>query len=279
MDYENIQMTRISDLPDGGVPSMSNGHPPPSSSSSSSSMFPGGFNNENSNMYIPLNVHPSPYGIAPPTPGGMLPPQQDQDTRPSSSYPGSGRIPDDYPHSFHSPPPPPSYTPTEPCNLSVEMIPPSESSMLPKITANNVLPEFRLPSRDITKEITDFTNDEEIQPNYIPKRNAVKDYVQEHEEVVKETMQNYKKEKEKEEMRETWFHSLSRPIMLTVIYFIFSLPIINTILFRRLAFLQIYREDGNFNLGGLMLKAVGFGCIYWLIEQSMLSLENLADSI
>ena len=69
MEYENIHMTRLSDLPDIVPPQQ---QLPPQQT--------GGFG-ENSNMYVPLNIHPSPYGLSPPV-GGMIPPQQsDQQTQ------------------------------------------------------------------------------------------------------------------------------------------------------------------------------------------------------
>ncbi len=57
---ENISMTRIIDLPD------------------TSGVFEQNNLGIGSDMYIPINGHPNPYGIPPPNIGGIAPPQQTQ---------------------------------------------------------------------------------------------------------------------------------------------------------------------------------------------------------
>lgn len=281
MDYENIQMTRISDLPD--IASSSSPfaeHPSSFSGMSGRGGGGGGFNNENSNMYIPLNIHPSPYGISPPPPGGLSHPQQDQDSSFMSSFlPPSSNNMDSSSSLFSSsstplPPPLPSQPqPPPPPPPSFPVVPPPEN-MLPKITNNNVLPEHRLPSRDIPQtHISDFTHDEEIKPNYIPQRKVVKDFVIEHEKAVKEKMEDYNEEKRKEQLNESWFQSLHMPVIVFLLFLLFSLPIMNTLVFKRFAFLQIYREDGNFNMSGILFKSLCFAILYWGVEKLLLFFE------
>lgn len=278
-------MTRISDLPD--IASSSSSSPFVQNPSSFSGMSGrgnggGGFKNESSNMYIPLNVHPSPYGISPPPPGGLSHPQQDQDSSFMSSFSPSSNQNDPSSSLFSAPstsmPPPPLPSQQNAQNVEIPpppfpVVPPPED-MLPKITNNNVLPEHRLPARDIPQtNISDFTHDEEIKPNYIPKRKLVKDFVAEHEKAVKEKMEDYNEEKRKEQLNESWFQSLHKPVIVFLLFLLFSLPIMNTLVFKRFAFLQIYREDGNFNMSGIVFKSLCFACVYWGVEKLLLFFE------
>ena len=242
MDYENIQMTRISDLPDinqksgyGGANQMISFPTEPT---------------ENNNMYIPINPHPNPYGIPQPPPGGMLPPQQEP------SY-GQGQRQRQGQDQYQ-----------QQDQYQYPVAPPSEN-MLPKLTSEFMSPEYRLPQRDIPTDMSDYMHDEEIKPNYIPKRKLVKDYVEEHEIAAREKLEDYETEKKNEKSREGWFYLLHLPFFVTLLYFIFSLPVVNTVVFKRFSFLPIYREDGNFNINGLFLKALLFGWFYLGFQQLM----------
>ena len=207
---ENISMTRIADLPEMGTTMQL-----PQSTSSF---------NETSNIYIPLNPHPNPYGISDQVQGGFIPPipqkSESQDQQP------------------------------------------------PQQPQQQQQPEYRLPQRDIPMDITNFTQDEQIQPNYIPKPKITSDYIERHEQATVSKIYEYEEEKKKEANVNQWIDQLYQPIILGIFYFIFQLPIINTIIFKRFSFLSIYKEDGNFNLWGLILKSVLFACMYMLFSTS-----------
>ena len=263
MDYENIQMTRISDLPDinqsvnkggyGGANQMVSFPTEPT---------------ENNNMYIPINPHPNPYGIPEPPPGGMIPPQQGhrqgQSQEQQSSY---GQRQDQYQDQYQDEDQYQDQYQDED-QYQYPVAPPSEN-MLPKLTSEFMSPEYRLPQRDIPNNMSDYMYDEEIKPNYIPNRKLVKDYVDEHEIAAREKLEDYEKEKINEKSREGWFYLLHLPFFVTLLYFIFSLPVVNTVVFKRFSFLPIYREDGNFNINGLLLKAFMFGWFYLGFQQLM----------
>jgi len=214
MSEENIRMTRISDLPE--IP----------------------LNNqimqtEQNTMYMPINVHPNPYGIPEQPPGGIPHPQpQQQYTTPL--------------------PPQPQY----------------QNTMLPNNQSENTAPtqEYRLPAHDVpVRNITEeFMQDPEIKPNYIPKPKITADYIKEYESASSAV---YEKEKEEEKRRDEWVDFLQTPILVGILYFIFQLPVVNTLVFKQFSFLQIYRDDGNFNLWGLLLKTVLFSGAFWCIDQ------------
>jgi hypothetical protein len=54
------------------------------------------------------------------------------------------------------------------------------------------------------------------------------------------------------------------PIFVAVLFFLFNMPLINRMIFKRLAFLNIYDTEGQLNTPGLFLKSASFGLIYYL---------------
>ena len=187
-------------------------------------------------MYMPINAHPNPYGISAPPPGGI---------------------------------PYPEVSPSRQVNPEI-----SQQQSTRGLSENQFLelqqmgPQ-RLPQRDIPMESQQYMHDEEIQANYIPKPKVTADYIQEYQENTDKKIQAYEKEKRREQKAQNWLDELYQPILLAIFYFIFSLPIINRLVFQRFSFLQIYREDGNFNLWGLCLKGIVFASWFYLVNKSL----------
>ena len=210
---ENISVTRIVDLPEGPYMGGGQGGLAPQGGGM------GGF----SNTYMPIDVHPNPYGIPQPPPGGMLPPEHTQGR--SGNGPSSSYIPD--------------------------------------------VPQ-RLPQRDIPMNVMEHTQDEQIQPNYIPPPpKLTSDYIQEYQVSQDRQIREYEEKKMREKTREHWLDTVQWPILVGLLYFVFQLPIINTLIFKRFSFLSIYKDDGNFNLLGLTLKSAVFAVLYLGIQKGI----------
>lgn len=229
---ENISVTRIVDLPD---------------------TFTQDTNGLSSDMYIPMNVHPNPYGMPPPPPGGISPPQQTQ-TGPTQ-----------YANTMYS--------------SNVNMMMGNENG---NSNSNNGSSELyagvvnqRLPQRDVPINIAQHIQDEEIQPNYIPKPKITSDYIQEYQETAEKKNREHEDKKKKEQVAENWFDELHIPILVALLYFVFQMPIVNTLIFKRFAFLAIYKEDGNFNLTGLTLKCVLFGFLFYSLSKVVQIVGNM----
>ena len=260
---ENITMTRISDLPDPGqqmaIGQMGlNGSAQIGRGASSmdnsflgqgqgqmggqGQMVQGGMA---ADMYMPMNVHPNPFGIPKPPIGGMAPPQQTQ-TGPTQ-----------YPSTSYS--------------SNVNM-PPTNNSLSPEQMAMfESMPQQRLPPRDIPSDLRmdERLHDEEIVANYIPKPKVTNDYIREFQDSSDRKIREYEEQKHREKMASHWFDDLQAPILIAILFFIFCLPIVNTLVFKRLEFLNIYKSDGNFNLIGLTLKSLMFGSLYYSISKTM----------
>jgi len=213
---ENITMTRISDLPEMG-------------SSTPTNMAP------TTDMYMPMNIHPNPYGIAQQPEGGLPLPQQTQ---------GGGK---QYENTMYS----------------NQMMKPDEVAMMQE------MPRQRLPQRDIPMDTDTRMHDEQIHANYIPKPKLKSNYIEDYEEIVERKNKEYESKKKRETIQDNWFDELQTPILIGILFFIFHLPIVNSMIFKRFSFLSIYKEDGNFNFTGLLLKCSLFTSTYYFIEKTM----------
>ena len=138
-----------------------------------------------------------------------------------------------------------------------------------------IAPVNRLPQRDIPMMMEDYTHDEQIQPSYIPKPRQTKDYIDEYQQSTDRKLKEYEAKKRADNVKESWFDELRIPIMISIIFFIFNMPIINTIIFKKFSFLSIYNDDGNFNIYGLFFKSLCFGSAYYMINRAMDFLSDI----
>lgn len=206
-------------------------------------------NSLGADMYMPINGHPNPYGIPPPPAGGIAPPQQTQ----------SG--PTQYNNTMYSS----NVQPQKPAPQY------SQEQFNEMFTQQQ---QQRLPQRDIPMNISEHIQDEQIQPNYIPKPKLTSDYIQDYQESTDRKIREHEEKKIREKKAASWFDEFQIPIMISLLYFIFQLPIINTVIFKRFSFLSIYREDGNFNLLGLTLKSMIFASIFYSFHKSIELISN-----
>lgn len=188
------------------------------------------------NNYVPINVHPNPYGVSDQNPIMNPPekinsPQQDMMINNTATQ----QVP--------------QYLSEE----QREMIMPSQQQ--------------RLPSRHIQHDTSQYAQDEQVQPNYIPKEPIKRDYVREYEEFTDKNIQQHERERDRNQQIDDILTDLQVPIFVSILYFMFQLPIINAYIFKRFSFLSIYNDDGNFNFYGLVFKSWIFGSIYYFITK------------
>lgn len=188
-----------------------------------------------STNYVPMNIHANPYGISAQNPIMQGPP-----------------IP-----SFQQP-------------VAQQY---QQMQQLEKLSAQQqqdlqYMQPVRLPSRDIPMDSTQYLNDEQVQPNYIPKASpSLRDYVGEHENITEKNIQKYEQKKYRENQIDEWLSEFQTPIFIVILFFIFQMPAVNTLIFKRFSFLSIYNLDGNFNFNGLLLKSLLFGSLYYFVQK------------
>ncbi len=225
MDQQSF--TRISDLPTGNAAQQNQ--------SQNASVFPPPVSISNTKVskidgdiptnYMPINVHQNPYGIA--------------EQNPIMEH--------GMEHGMEHQHPP--NTQPMPVHIQEEL---------------SNMQHHRLPSRDINQDTTIYANDEQIQANYIPRPNQSNDYVRENEDMTEHNVREYNRKQKRFNTIDTILTELQTPLFITILFFIFQLPIINNLLFKQFTVLSLHNLDGNFNLTGLILKSIIFGIFYYL---------------
>ena len=175
--------------------------------------------------YAPINSHPNPYGINEQNPV-MQHPDNQRIERPSmqaDQFQQQGGLPEEF---------------------------------RAQITNMQTQP---LPSRDIPMHTEQYNIDENVQPNHIPKYPKKVDFVREHHDMTEQNLREYEQKKYRENKLDAILDDLQMPVFVALLFFLFQLPMVNTMIFKRFSFLSIYNDDGNFNFYGLVLKSLLFG--------------------
>ena len=253
-------MTRIADLPMDNGQGLSNGL---SNQGAYSPMVPNASSaNQQGNTptnYIPINVHPNPYGISNQNP---IMPNPQQTSAPQQGLQSQGFAP-----------PPGLQTP----GLQTPGLHMPQSQYAPEDQQQMLaqMPTQRLPSRDIPRDTTGYLHDEQVQANYIPQKNISSDYVRDYEDMTEKNRIEYENKKRRENRLDVIFTELQTPVFIAILFFFFQLPSVNTYLFKNLAFLAIYNVDGNFNFNGLLLKSIAFGSLYYIVTKTTAFLSEI----
>lgn len=121
-----------------------------------------------------------------------------------------------------------------------------------------------LPSRDIPQSQGHLTHDDEVKQNFIPGDNM--DYIDE-DRSKHDIINNYMKKQENNNKADDIYNKLQTPILMSVLYFIFQLPVVKK-LFLKL-FPAFYHKDGNLNLTGFIVNSVLFSISYYIINYSI----------
>lgn len=224
--------TRIADLPmDGGARQTTNAYAtniPPTTISITNSKT-SKIDGDVPTNYTPINIHPNPYGL-------------------SANNPIMENLPQSQNRAQQ-------YEPPE--NIQLQQAPSME------VFQN--MSQQRLPSRDIPQNSIQYSNDAEVQPNYIPRHNVERDYVKDHYDMTEQNLKEYEQKKRQQSHWDSILNDIQVPFFIAVLFFFFQLPVINTFIFKRFAFLSLYSADGNFNMGGLLFKSLLFGTLYYTV--------------
>lgn len=192
--------------------------------------------------YSPMNIHPNPYGN-PAVPVTM--PQQ------TASAPRHGGEMAANVYSMSAAQPQHIPAPPQAQYLSEDQI--------------RLMQQQRLPSRDIPQDTTQYSQDEQVQPNYIPRANVSSDFVRDYEKVTDKNLREYENKKKRENKLDKLVTEFQTPILIAVLFFLFQMPIVNSMIFKKFSFLSIINDDGHFNTSGLLMKSAIFGGLYYLV--------------
>lgn len=188
-------------------------------------------------QYMQMNVHPNPYGIENKhMGGGMAPPNQ------------TGMIPQ-----------------------SLEM---QVTGSVPQYTQQQIqelqnMVQTPLPSRDIPSNTDGHAMDDQIRVNYMPPVKKHEDYVTDYLKTSDKKNQELERQTREANRSDAFVDAYQPAIIAMILFFMFHVPLINTLIFKRFAFLSIYSSDGNFNFGGLVFKSLVFGVAFAGVTNGM----------
>jgi len=237
---ENI--TRIADLPaDANARQSTTAYasniPPTTISISNSKQSK--IDGETPTNYTPINVHPNPYGVSGNNPI-MDAPSQSMDMQ-QQQIPMQQQMP-----------------------MQQQQMPMQQHQSMEALQS---MEHQRLPSRDIPKNTIHYSNDEGVQPNYIPKHDVERDYVKDHYDTTEKNLKEYEQKQRQYNHWDSIFNDIQVPIFIAILFFFFQLPIVNTMIFKKFAFLSLHHDDGNFNMMGLIFKSCMFGSLYYSVHK------------
>ena len=143
-----------------------------------------------------------------------------------------------------------------------------------KFTVENI-PQQTLPSRDIPMNTLEYQQDNEIKPNHVPSVKLTSDYIRVYERTNEEELKLHRQQKYRQETAHDTISDLQVPILITVLYFIFQMPIVTTMMRKYLTFVNLYGEDGNFNITGLLFKSILFGSLYYFMQTISIKISSI----
>lgn len=124
--------------------------------------------------------------------------------------------------------------------------------------------QLQLPQRDIPRENSHITQDNHVKPNYIPE--GPDDYIKKYQtnEVVQEVN---KKKEEKLKNIDFLYEELQTPIIITLLYFLFQLPVVKKTLIKNIP--KLFKNDGNLNTHGYLFNSLLFSSCYYLLTKGI----------
>jgi hypothetical protein len=136
-------------------------------------------------------------------------------------------------------------------------------------------PQYRLPSRDIPRNTDGYMQDVEITANYIPAPKLTSDYIRDFQDDEEKSIKTHKEKRHRERLMDTLLTEIQIPIFIGILFFVFQMPLIDALIFKKFSFMRIYNEDGNFNFYGLFVKSLMFGFSYSILTRSLEFLSSL----
>lgn len=125
--------------------------------------------------------------------------------------------------------------------------------------------------RDVPQNQDMHITDQQVNPNYIPqhelnKQTGQRDYIFQHQTSEDVILENARKQ-QKVDSLDILYGEMQIPILITVLYFLFQLPIVNKTLFSYIP--SLFNNEGNYNLAGYLFNSIMFGSVYFLMTKTI----------
>ena len=118
-----------------------------------------------------------------------------------------------------------------------------------------------LPSRDIPINPTSVNNDNQIKPNFIPEPQNI-DYITNSQTPEDLISQNNKKQNSLDSL-DAFYNEFQLPLLVSVLYFLFQLPIFRKTLKKTLP--SLFGNDANPNFYGYLFNSLLFASIFYIL--------------
>ena len=128
-----------------------------------------------------------------------------------------------------------------------------------------------LPSRDIPMQPNNISSDEQIKPNFIPEVNNMNDYINNNETPENLILENNKIENSYNNL-EILYKELQLPLLVTILYFLFQLPVFKKLIKQLLPVL--FSNDGNTNLYGNLFYSIFFSSTFYILYKLINQITN-----
>jgi len=128
-----------------------------------------------------------------------------------------------------------------------------------------------LPNRDIPRNETHITQDEEIKPNYIPEY-PDDDYIEDVTDM-HDLIQQNKQNKTEQDRLDILYNEVQTPLLVMVLFFFFQLPYFNKVLVKSMP--SLFSRDGHPTFSGYLLKTAVFGISFYIITNITKQLSEI----
>jgi len=126
-----------------------------------------------------------------------------------------------------------------------------------------------LPPRDIPHDTLPHQHDKQTTPDFIPEQKD--DYIGnilDNEKII----YNNQIKQNKIDNVEFIYEQIQMPLLISVIYFVFQIPLFKRWLFKLMP--KLFKPDGNANIYGYIFNSILFGLTYFIMTKSILYINN-----
>tara|TARA_X000000368_G_scaffold154033_1_gene121389 strand:- start:1679 stop:2341 length:663 start_codon:yes stop_codon:yes gene_type:complete len=135
------------------------------------------------------------------------------------------------------------------------------NEMINQLQKANLAGATTLPSRDIPINTTNVNNDTQIKPNYIPETDN-NDYIL-NSQTQEDLIAINKNKQNTLDSLDTFYNEFQLPLLISILYFLFQLPIFRKSLKKALPVLFTY--DGNPNIYGFIFNSILFSTTFYIL--------------
>jgi hypothetical protein len=123
-----------------------------------------------------------------------------------------------------------------------------------------------LPSRDIPQTQSHLTQDQHMQPNYVPQEQYNTDYITEHQ-TNEDIIRKYNNKEQQATNLDDFYSTIQTPVLIAILYFLFQLPVVRKNVFKFLP--SLFSKDGNPNLSGYVVNSAIFAALYFSLTKGI----------